>query len=79
MDNLRIVRRVGLDETSIVRSTVPTFTEESPRTLKVLDQVRILIETEYNRSSRSMKDRLINPLEQVRGAIAVIKQVTEKG
>lgn len=79
MDNLRIVRRVGLDETSIVGSTVPTFTEESPRTLEVLDQVRILIETEYNRSSRSMKDRLINPLEQVRGAIAVIKQVTEKG
>lgn len=75
MDNLTMVQAPGAAE---VGTYVPTFTEQSVGALETLDKCRTLLEMEYERSSRAVKDRLINPITQVRNALSAIKQITEK-
>jgi hypothetical protein len=80
MDNLTLARPAASSNASPERniSSGPSFTAESQSALETLDRCRILLEMEYERSSRSVKDRLINPMEQVRNALRAIKQITEK-
>jgi hypothetical protein len=60
------------------RNISSTFTTEAVSARETLDRCRILLELEYERSSRSVKDHLINPITQVRNSLAAIKQITEK-
>jgi len=80
MDNLTLARPAASSNASPERniSSGPSFTAESQSALETLDRCRILLELEYTRSSRSVKDHLINPITQVRNSLTAIKQITEK-
>ena len=78
MDNLTFGASPESAVPAVSGTHVPSFSAESVSAIKTLAQCRILLEMEYDRSSRSVKDRLINPMEQVRNALTAIKQITEK-
>jgi hypothetical protein len=78
MDNLTMAASPADDRVGKPEHMFPTFTEESVSALETLDKCRILLEMEYDRSSRSVKDHLINPITQVRNSLTAIKQITEK-
>jgi len=61
-----------------VAAPVPTFSQESTSAVETLDRCRILLEMEYDRSSRAVKDHLINPITQLRNSLQAIRQVTQK-
>ena len=76
MDNLVMTRQP--DAAPKVTTQVPTFSQESTSALETLDKCRILLEMEYDRSSRSVRDHLINPITQLRNSLQAIRQVTQK-
>lgn len=76
MDNLTVIRNTG--DVAKVAVAVPTFSQESVSAVETLDKCRILLEMEYDRSSRPVKDHLINPITQLRNSLQAIRQVTSK-
>lgn len=76
MDHLTVVRRA--DDAPKAAESAPSFAQESTSAVETLDRCRILLELEYDRSTRSVRDRLINSLTQVRNALDEIARITGK-